>query len=94
MEVWGQEFVDLVGPGYFKFNKDQTGKFQFGAVVGYIDWRIESCGGSRRLEFSWDGHDDGDPVHGRGWATVNETAITGCLFFHFGDNSSFTAQMQ
>ena len=66
MEMWDQDFVDLETEGYFTFDKDDLGRFQFGAVQGQIDYRVEKIGESERLEFSWEGNDDMDPAYGRG----------------------------
>lgn len=60
MEMWDQDFIDLVTPGYFSFDKDELGYFQFGAVEGRIDYKIEKVGNIERLEFSWEGADDND----------------------------------
>jgi len=32
MEMWDQDFVDLIEPGYFQFDEDGLGFFVFGAV--------------------------------------------------------------
>jgi hypothetical protein len=66
MEQWDQDFIDLVVPGYMTFRKDHRGEFQFGAVHGRIDYRIEPYQETERLEFSWEGEDEMDPVSGRG----------------------------
>ena len=91
MEVWDQDFVDLVVPGYIKFDKEFMGKFQFGAVVGHMDCRLETIGSESRIEFSWDGEDENDPATGRGWAAINDGQLFGRLFIHLGDDSWFKA---
>lgn len=65
MEMWDQDFVDLVEPGYFQFDDDDLGFFVFGAVEGQIDYRISDD--NDRVDFSWSGNDDGDLKSGRGW---------------------------
>jgi hypothetical protein len=92
MQMWDQEFIDSVGPGYFKFNKDQLGYFQFGLVEGQIDYRIEKIGEVERLEFSWEGRDENDPAFGRGWAVINGDDLEGRFYFHLGDDSWFKAK--
>ena len=89
MEVWDKDFIDLVVPGHFSFHTNGRGKFQFGAVEGYIDYRIESWGDMERLEFSWEGTDEMDPVSGRGWAVIKGDELHGRLYFHLGDESGF-----
>lgn len=91
MEVWDQDFVDLVVPGYIKFEKDNLGKFQFGAVTGHLDCRLETFGAESRIEFSWVGEDENDPATGRGWATLQEDHFFGRLYIHLGDDSWFKA---
>ena len=34
MEMWDQDYIDLILPGYFSFDKDDLGYFQFGVVEG------------------------------------------------------------
>lgn len=44
------------------------------------------------VEFSWQGHDEGDPASGRGWATLEaEGSLRGRIYFHLGDDSGFHA---
>jgi hypothetical protein len=91
MEQWDQDFIDLVVPGYIAFREDGTGAFQFGAVQGDLDYRIEPHSDGERLEFSWEGEDEMDPVSGRGWAMIKDGQLQGRLYFHEGDDSSFRA---
>ena len=60
----------MVMPGYITFDNQDSGEFHFGAVHGFIDYRIEPYGESQRLEFSWEGEDEMDPASGRGWALI------------------------
>jgi hypothetical protein len=92
MEMWDQEFIDSVTPGYFRFNKDKLGYFQFGSVEGELDYRIEKIGDVERLEFSWEGQSENDPALGRGWAVINGDFLEGRFYFHFGDDSWFKAK--
>ena len=61
-------------------------------------WRIvEMSGWDRdaidRVEFTWEGVDEGDQVNGRGGASlVDDETIEGRVFFHLGDDSSFRAE--
>ena len=34
MQLWDQEAIELIGPAFIEFGKDQTGKFRFIAVEG------------------------------------------------------------
>lgn len=89
MEVWDQEYVNMEVPGNFTFNKDGTGHFQFGLVQGQMDCRIEEDVGRERIEFSWEGQDELDPVCGRGWAVIENKELHGRIFIHLGDDSAF-----
>jgi hypothetical protein len=91
MEQWDQDYIDLVVPGYFAFREDNLGEFQFGTVHGEIDYRVEPYQGTERLEFSWEGEDEMDPVSGRGWAIIEDGQPQGRLYFHEGDESGFVA---
>ena len=92
MDQWDQEFVYLVVPGYVTIRKDGTGSFQFGAVQGEMDCKIEYTGDQTILGFSWDGSDECDPASGRGWVRVDGKQMTGHIFFHLGDDSGFRAK--
>ena len=52
-----------------------------------LDWRD----GEDRLDFSFQGFDEGDEVNGRGWVIV-EVKLVGHIVFHMGDESGFTAR--
>ncbi len=94
MEQWDKEYIDLVVPGHLTIEKDGTGSLQFGAVEVEVDCRLESINGIERLDFSFEGSDEGDPVCGRGWAQVSGRTMEGRIFFHLGDDSAFTAVMK
>jgi len=93
MEMWDQDFVDLVEPGYFQFDEDGLGFFVFGAVEGQIDYRIPDDGG--RVEFSWSGNDDGSEKSGRGWfQLLSSRSAKGEFFIHCGDESAVEIEHQ
>jgi hypothetical protein len=92
MEHWEKDFIDMVVPGYILFQKEKDGRFQFGAVEGEIDYRIEKSGEIERLEFTWAGQDEGDPVCGRGWAVIDCNKLNGKIFFHMGDETWLKAK--
>ena len=93
MELWAQEDVDLVGPGFIEFGRDHTGSLGFIAVEGGVDWRKASHDGHPGVEFSWEGHDDGDRASGRGWAVrEDDGSLRGHIYLHLGDDSGFRAE--
>lgn len=92
MEMWDQDFIDAEVPGYFLFDDDHSGEFQFGYVHGYMDCRFSNRNGKDFVEFSFDGNDEMDPASGRGFATIEGDVLIGRLFFHGGDDSDFKAE--
>ena len=91
MEVWGQDYLDLVVPAHITFDKDGMGKFQFGTVKGWLDCRFDKRDGNPLVEFSWEGQSDTDPGCGRGWAILTDDGLEGHLYIHSSDDSSFKA---
>ena len=95
-KVWKfakKEFIDLNGPRRLIIEDNGIGFLEFGAVEAEVDSRFESVGGVERLEFSFEGEDEGDPVSGRGWAVVIERKMNGRIYFHMGESSDFTAKI-
>ena len=93
MELWAQDDVDLVGPGFVEFGEDHRGSLGFIAFQGGIDWREAPRDGLPGAEFTWEGFDEGDPVTGRGWTVVEEGgSLLGRIYFHLGDDSGFRAE--
>ena len=93
MDLWSQEDVDLVAPGYIEFEPGHMGSLGFIAVQAGIDWRDAPRDGRPGVEFSWEGFDEGDSTTGRGWAAVEgDGSLRGHLFFHLGDDSGFRAE--
>jgi hypothetical protein len=92
MELWDEEAVDLTGPALLEFDREDTGEFRFVAVEGSMDCRHDQRDGRPHVEFSWEGYDDSDPAHGRGWATLaDDGSLHGRIYFHMGDDSDFRA---
>ncbi|MDD5698250.1 MAG: hypothetical protein PHH77_06495 [Victivallaceae bacterium] len=86
-EMWAKEDLDLVDTATINFDGER-GDFHFICVEGYMD--VEYIDG--KAEFCWQGHDEGDEVCGRGYATIDGDEITGRIYFCQGDNSSFRAK--
>ncbi len=92
MDLWDLEAIDLVGPGFIEFGKDQTGQFRFIAVEGWMDCRYGELDGRPRVDFTWDGFDEDDRASGRGWAALAaDGSLRGRIYFHLGDDSGFRA---
>ena len=89
MELWDAAFIDLLGPGYIRFDANGGGEFAFGAVQGEIDGHPSS----HSIHFTWEGSDEMDHSCGDGDAQLQDDgALTGKLRFHRGDESTFTVR--
>jgi len=91
MAVWDQDYVDMETPGSIRIDSEGTGWFQFGLISGNIDGRVERYGKIVRFDFSWSGHDENDPVCGRGWAIIEDGELRGRIYLHLADDSAFRA---
>ncbi len=93
MELWDEDFINLLGPANITFDDDALGSFEFGAVVGFIDCRFSERDGKPFVEFSWQGKNDTDDDCGRGWGMIADDGnLHGRIFFHYSDDSAFTAK--
>ena len=90
MELWDQDFVDLESPGHITLARNGRGEMHFGAVDLTLDWRLDAT--ENRVDFSFEGFDEGDEVSGNGWAELSGGKLTGRIAFHQGDESGFVAQ--
>ena len=89
MELWDQDFIDLVSPGQIVLYKGNRGSFSFGAVELDIDCTVGKTDKQGRMAFTFDGFDEGDEVSGKGWMKVNGNELRGEIHFHLGDKSWF-----
>ena len=88
MDVWDNDYLDLVEPAYIAFEGPHDGAFVFGTVKGWLDVRYGSRDGSACAEFS-----DADPACGRGWAILGTAGrLVGHIFIHNSDDSGFVAE--
>lgn len=90
MEQWDQDYIDMEEPGHITFAKNASGGFHFGCVDASMDWRYDESIG--RVDFTFDGSDEGDQVSGRGWAKIDAKEIIGRIVFHLGEESGFKAK--
>ena len=91
MDVWGQDAVDLVGPGFIEIG-ERGGQLHFIAVDGLLECRHGQRDGRPRVEFTWEGNDENEPASGRGWAKLlADGSVKGRVFIHQGDDSAFEA---
>lgn len=96
MEGWGPDYFNAEVQAHVTLGKDGSGRFQFGYVRGWMDYRETTREGRKAVEWSWVGrdHGGGDDMTGRGWATVREDGgLEGRIFIHMGDDSGFAAEV-
>jgi len=94
MDRWDRDAGELLGPAIIDIRPDGAGEMRFIAVEANLDHRELERDGQPGLEFSWDGHDEGSPVSGRGWLMLSDEAkLRGHIWFHKGDDSGFEAQL-
>ena len=92
MEQWDQKYVDEEEEGYFEFTGKVWGEFHFSNVHGQMDCQMTARDGVPAVEWTWEGNDEMDAAHGRGWAMVKGDELHGTIFFHGGDESGFVAK--
>lgn len=92
MTEWDEDYLHEEGPAFIEFNPKGTGEFHFGYVQGQMDCQATERNGKPAVEFTWDGNDETEHVFGRGWAVLEDDQLEGMMFFHFGEDSGFTAR--
>ena len=92
MDLWDQDAIDLVEPGFIAFS-GEDGEMRFIAVRAWLDVRYGARDGSAVAEFSWEGVDEGDQRSGRGWVMLGTAGrLVGHIFFHKSDESGFVCE--
>jgi hypothetical protein len=95
MEVWDNDYLDLVEPAHIVFESENDGAFVFGTVKGWLDVRYGARDGSPCAEFSWEGLNDTDVASGRGWVILGTAGrLVGHIFIHNSDDSGFVAERE
>lgn len=92
MTVWDEDYFDEEVRAFIEFKDKGRGEFHFGYVHGDMDCRIAERDGEPVVEWTWDGNDEMDEVHGRGWALLKGTELHGMILFHQGEESGFVAR--
>jgi hypothetical protein len=95
MSNWDNDFMDAEVPGFIEFEPDGGGEFHFGYVSCGIDWQGEERDSLPGAAFTFEGNDEMEPTHGRGWAALQpDGSLKGHLYFHQGDDSAFRAKAE
>jgi len=93
MDVWDNDFLDLVEQAHFTFTGAADGEITFGALRGFLDVRYGSRDGAACAEFSWEGHDESDLACGRGCVAIGTAGrLVGHFFIHNGEDSGFVCE--
>ena len=93
MDVWDNDFLNLVEKAHLTFKSAADGEIAFGALKGFLDVRYGARDGSACAEFSWEGHDENDPASGRGWVVIGtEGRLVGHFYIHNADDSGFVCE--
>lgn len=93
MELWDEGYLNMEEQAYITIDKNGTGKFQFGLVVGSLDGDIVKDDKTERFEFTWEGNDESDSASGSGWLRVQSAdTLKGRIAFHEGDRSMLAAE--
>ncbi|ESX08321.1 hypothetical protein X768_22920 [Mesorhizobium sp. LSJC265A00] len=83
MDVWDNDFLDLVEEAHLTFKGSADGEIAFGALKGFLDVRYGTRDGSACAEFSWEGLDENDPACGRGWVAFGTAGrLVGHFYIH------------
>jgi len=93
MEVWDEDYFNMVTQAYIDIKSNSSGTFQFGLVEGGIDGKVVNYPDGKRFEFTWEGNDENDPASGSGWVRLKgEDLLEGEFRIHLSDDSTFLAQ--
>lgn len=91
MELWDQEYVYMVKPGYIKISPDGRGEFLFGVVSGSFHTAPDDA----YFDSTWEGSQECDEARGEIYGTLDEEGkegdLCGTLSFWEGDESEYRA---
>jgi len=91
MGAWDADYFNEEHQAFIEFKSGGRGEFHFGYCQGIMDCRQTMKDGNPGVEFSWEGNDEMTQVIGRGWAKLEGDRLTGMIYIHQGEESSFTA---
>lgn len=87
--AWPREHLDLCGPASLRIDADGTGEMAFGALTAVLDVDFTPGG----IDLDWNGSDEGDQVHGTGWADLcDDGRLHGEIAYDNGDKTTFLAK--
>lgn len=93
MDTWPDDVLDVGGEAHIVFTGGSDGEIAFVAVKAFLDVRYGARDGSATAEFTFEGFDEGDPVSGRGWASLGTAGrLVGHVYIHKGEDSGFVCE--
>lgn len=93
MDTFPDDVLDVAGEAHLTFTGTDDGEIAFIAVRGFLDVRYGARDGVATAEFSFEGTDDGDPISGRGWASLGTAGrLVGHVYIHKGEESAFVCE--
>ena len=91
MEIWGEDYFNMEVQAYIEINSSMLGNFQFGLVkadINEVNYEDEE-----RLEFTWEGNEENDPMSGSGCLKmIDNDLLEGEFRIQKGDSSRFRAR--
>ncbi|MEL6382783.1 MAG: hypothetical protein AAFQ89_09985 [Cyanobacteria bacterium J06626_18] len=92
MELWDENYFNMDVQAHVTID-GLGGSFQFGLVSGGIDGEVFKEGKAEKFEFTWEGNDECNEASGSGWLKLKTAdELEGCIKFHRGDRSLFSAK--
>lgn len=89
MELWGEDYFNMVGQAYIEIGNNCRGHLRFGLVSVVLEGRVVSCP-EERFEFTFEGYDEYDPFMALvGSRKLDEDTVESEVALHDGDELRF-----
>lgn len=93
-DLWDVDEFEAIEQAHITFGGNHLGEFVLVPMEADLDYQVSTRDGHPLVEFTWDGHDEGDPINGRGWARIDGDSLVGEIYIHRGDHSGFVAHRE
>jgi hypothetical protein len=91
MELWDKEGRRGQEEGRIEFLPKECGNIRFDGLKADITFKVKKEAEGEKVEFLFEGMDEGNPVSGRGWGKIEGPLLKGRIYLHFGEDSDFLA---
>lgn len=88
---WEPNFLHMIETAKIVISSKGSGRLRFGAIEAELDLEPDERNPQETLLFTFAGHDEGDPICGRGSVKRDGALLVGHLAFHLGERCSFKA---